>query len=247
MNSFAAHPERASALLKYNPVLQFLSKKNKLEGLSFKEIGAVFGNIVNICGSAPYSMVELFLHKEQNALHGPLLVGRKLMAITERLDLKLFKDIALKCNCSINDIFTHCVTGAVKKLDSSADSIRILVAIGGLKPGLFGSQNSLTFIQLDTNLEEDHALNRLTKLSRNMDKAKSSPFLLAQIVLGFASINHIPLFAAKQLHCLSATLGVTNLVGPQFEINLNGDPVIESFFLSTNPGKRGKPHRCYYC
>lgn len=50
-------------------------------------------------------------------LDGPSLVGRKLLAVTERLDLSVFKDISKVYDCTTNDIFMSCIARAVKTVD----------------------------------------------------------------------------------------------------------------------------------
>lgn len=237
---YTAHPEKLSPLVKYNPLVRYLATRNNEKKIKFDLIVSIIVSIFKTLIDIPYELMEGLLHNEKNNLHGVELSGRKIYGISQQFDLQLFKDIATARKCSVNDIVTSCALGAFKKEDPDAASIRVFIALGGLLPGSFGTQNttSVTKFEVEFRNAESH-LDRLKRASQKLQRLKSSSSSLGNLILAFITGNHLPSFCKKFLS-LDGTIGISNMFGPPLEISVMGDKATDVVYFPMNFFKTGK-------
>lgn len=197
-------------------------------------------SILKILIEFPYEYVESILHTEKNKLHGVQLSGRKILGISEKLDLQLFKDIATARKCSVNDVVASCIVGAFRKEDPNATSITVIIPVGGLMPGSYGTQNTTIVgkFEVDFRNGESH-LDLLKRVSRKLEQLKRSSINLGILSVAFITSNHLPSFF-EQLTEAPATLLLSTLIGPQFEITINGHKATDVVFFPLNLYNTGK-------
>lgn len=168
-------------------------------------------------------------------------MGRKILANSEVVDIQLFKDIAAATKCTINDILLCCIAGAFKKEDRNAKSIRAFSAFGAIKSGSYGIQNSAIIANYDISLDDDDVFVRLHNISNMFNQLKTSPILLGYLVAAFLICNHMPLFINKSRTLVpEGTLGVSNLLGPDLEVTVNGQIAKDVTVYPMNFGRTGE-------
>lgn len=219
--------------------MNYLVTRKRGSKLTLRTFCAIVSNILRSLLSIPGIIIEFALHRDHNALHGPTLTGRKILG-NSQADLQLFKDIAKLTKCTINDILIFCICAAFKKEDPSASSIRIVQAVGAIKPGSFGVQNSTIIASFDAPLQGENVLDHFRKICDIMHRFKSSEKILAFVIMVFLGGNHLPLFlATSRIGLPDVTLAVSNLQGAIGDIIALGDLGLEATGYPMNFCKTG--------
>lgn len=244
--TYAAHPEKISPVVKNNALVYYLATRRKGTKLTPSLILAILWNVFQAIIAIPYALGNAVLHCDKNALHGPLLTGRKILANSEGVDIKLFKDIAAAKKTTINDVLISCIAGAIKKEDPLATSIRTYTAVSGIKPGTFGMQNSTILGSFDISLQDENPIDRLHHVANIIHQFKSSPLILSNFIIAIAAGNHCPKYL-KNTRFLQydGTLLVSSLRCPDVEIKLLGSVAHELFSYPMNFSTTGMYVHCY--
>lgn len=229
--------EVSSPFVKSNPLLHYSTARNKGFQLSPKIIFNMAANFVSAIVQVLNFGVDNLMQEDKNQLHGPPLVGRKLIAVSHRLDMKTFINISQTLNSTVNDVFISCIAGAVKSVDPSISNLLICMMLGGFTPGAFGTQNATTFVGFRTDLTQESSVLRLQEVSNNIRCLKMSGLPLGMLLIAFVIGNVLPEFLMHRLSRLvPATFGASNVRGPHFEYSIVGDYVTDLSAIIINAG-----------
>lgn len=168
-------------------------------------------------------------------------MGRKLIALSRRLDLKTLKIISKARHCTINDIFISCIAGAIQSVDPSISRAKICFVFGSVMPGTFGVQNTISFVNFQADLTQETSVLRLRQISDILRRIKSSSLPLGIFFIISAISNHLPEFIWNLFSDFtSSTFCCSCLRGPDCEYSTVGDYVTDLSFIPMNVGKSSK-------
>ncbi len=222
-------------------MFQYLTDKKKKLKLSPKIIFKLATNLISALVQTQFFGADNIIQEERNKFHGPPLVGRKLIAISSRLDLKTFINISKASNCTVNDVFMSCITGAVKSMDPSCSNPVICFMFGRFPPGTFATQNTITIGVFRTDLTHESEVLRLQQISKNITCLKSSGLPLGMLFILFVIGNFLPEFLVhRESNIVPATFGGSCVRGPDCEYSTVGDYVTDLSFTAINVGCLGK-------
>jgi WS/DGAT/MGAT family acyltransferase len=195
-------------------------------------IGAGLGAALRIGLGAPgVLLTRLLWRADRHALHGPKLSGRKQVAWTEPLDLRVVKAAKDSLGATVNDVLMAAVSGAFTRcIPPAAGSllrdlrISMPVNVRPLHEPLV-LDNRFAAVPLKIPAGEMSLERRITEVKVTMDDLKRSAAPVVVFALQKALLAFLPDTASRGLIDYLAnkcTAVVTNVPGPQQELSLAG-------------------------
>lgn len=206
---------KSSLMLQSNPFLHYLMTPSRK--LSFADCCGIVLNALKILLSVPWYFIVPVMHQEHHSLHGPILSGKKLIAISNRVDFQIFKDIASAYHCSINTIFYCCLGGALQKSDPGATMFRSVVTTPVLPPGNRFSHNGSATFMVDLPLQMNSE-QRIENYCRILNQSLQSPEPVVQTLVVNLIGNHLPPFLLQTMfNAPKYTVVTQNMRAAHFE------------------------------
>lgn len=220
-------------LFKHNALLRYLALPD--ETLNVTKIVDIVKNAVWIILQAPWLMALNQIYRDKNGLHGPLNNGRKLVAVSESIDLQLMKDVATAFGCTVSDVYYSCLVGSCWRCDPTpSDSLRVSSTVLIRKPGNAYSENVFScFTPIFPTTHGDDVVARLKCVSQVAQNWKMSPEPIVNLMAVSCLSVHCPFFIGSRL-CQNyrPTAVASNLHGPPFPLSMSGYTADDIFFIT---------------
>ena len=175
--------------------------------------------------------------------------GVKHVAWGERLPFEEVRTISRVLACTINDVITSTLAGALGRyLESQGDSVTGLVIRAAVpvnlreelsEPPTLGNQFGLVFVELPIGIR--HPLERLYAVRAKMQALKGSHQPLATLGL-LATVGSLPAALedpALALFSAKASLVLSNVPGPRQRLYMGGVPISQLLFWVPQAGSIG--------
>lgn len=238
----SAHVSKSTLppLFRHNALLHYLADPDKT--LNANNIVDIVKNAVQIVLQAPWVVAFNLLYNERNGLHGPIVNGRKLIAVSESLDLQIIKEVASAFGCTISDVYYSCVVGSCWRSNPSpSDRLRVSATVIVGKTGHSASENVFSwFTPIFPMIHGNDVVARLKCVCRIVKHGKKSPEPIVNFMTTSAMAKHCPVFLSNQIiRNYSPTVIASNLYGPPFLFSMLGCTAFDAFFITPTTAHTG--------